>query len=244
VGPRSLNVRPTYRRRRVWPWVAAAAGLLAVGGWELRARRPEGAGRPGASASPGEPPSPGVPASGTAPPLTPGVPVQGVGGVVLGPDGQPAAGVEVTVLPDGREERTDSQGQFVVPVADGATVELQAHHSDLGYARAELQAPALGVQLRLAPRATVVAKVLSGGRPVPGAAILVEELGAPGATFQADRTTDRTGTLRFAGLPGGPVRVEARAEGSAARASARVDVAEGSVVTVILNLPPVEPRGP
>ena len=40
MSPRSLEVRPTYRRRRLWPWIAAAAVLLALGLWELRAHRP------------------------------------------------------------------------------------------------------------------------------------------------------------------------------------------------------------
>jgi len=256
VGPRSLNVQPTYRRRRVWPWVAAAAILLAVGLWEVHARRGSSAGAsrsPGGSGGPAETtvgtaPAPGsstgqgtmeAAARGPAGPAT-----RGVGGRVLRPDGRPAEGVDVVVLPDGLDARTDALGRFAAPVADGASVQVQAHHSDLGFASAELQAPAVGVELRLSPRATVVVKVLAGGRPVPGAAVVVEDLGHPGATFQADRRTDLSGVLRFAGLPAGALRVEASAEGSRTRASAPVEAVEGSVAQVTLTLPASETRTP
>jgi hypothetical protein len=42
-------------------------------------------------------------------------------------------------------------------------VRLEAHHSDLGFASAEVRAPAVDVQLRLEPRAMLEVQVLSEG---------------------------------------------------------------------------------
>jgi hypothetical protein len=258
VGPRSLNVRPTYRHRRLWPWVVGVAVLLAAGLGELGAHRPRGtkasreteapadstAAAPGTTSPAAAGTSGAAASSGTGAP-GPSVPrVHGLGGRVFSSDGRPAPAVEVTVLPAGPDARSDAQGRFAVPLENGTTVLVEAHHSDLGFASAEVTVPASGVELRLEPRATVVVKVLSGGRPVSGATVSVEELQRHTGTFHADRSTDSAGTLRFLGLPGGRLLVEARVEGTGARGVASVEANEGSVTEVTLTLAPVATRAP
>src|SRR5262249_23717631 len=76
VSPRSLEVRPTYRRRRLWPWVAGAVVLLALGLWELRAHRRTATAERGSAETAPAVVSPAHPAT--------------VAGRVLAVDGRPA----------------------------------------------------------------------------------------------------------------------------------------------------------
>jgi len=227
VSPRSLEVRPIYRRRRLWPWVAGAVVLLALGLWELRAHR-----RPAA-------PSPAL-ASGPAgaavrPPEHP----TGIEGRVLTADGRPAPAVTVVVAPGGAEARTGNDGRFRLEVEEGSTVRLEAHHSDLGFASAQVRAPAANVDLRLEPRAGLDLQVLSQGLPVAGAVVTVHQRGGEGAVFHGDRTTDANGTMRFLGLPGGPLEVQVLTPETGARSGVQLEARAGSISQVRLYLPAV-----
>jgi hypothetical protein len=215
VGPRALNVEPAFRRRRLWPWVVGAVVLLALGVWELRSHRTTGA--PGPS------------------PAGPGL----ISGRVVGYDGRPAVGVAVRVASGGAETRTADEGRFEFMVDQGSVVRLQAHHSDLGFAAAEVRAPSANVLLRLDPLAGVEVHVLSEGRPVPGAEVMVTARRGEGEVFHADRTTDANGTLRVLGLPDGPLEVEVRVPRSGARATAGVEGRRAMVSPVTLVLAPV-----
>ena len=232
MSPRSLEVRPTYRRRRLWPWVAAAAVLLALGLWELRAHRP----------SPLSPPAPerGAAASGSpSAAARPAARRAGVDGRVLGAEGRPASGVTVVAAPSGMEARTGSDGRFRLEVEEGSTVRLEAHHSDLGFASAEVRAPAADVQLRLEPRAALEVQVLSEGHPVTGAVVTVRQRGGEALVFHADRSTDASGTMRFLGLPAGPLEVEALSADTGARNGVELEARTGTVSRVRLFLPVV-----
>jgi hypothetical protein len=219
LSPRTLQVTPIYRRRRIWPWVVAAAVLLALGVWEVQSQRRRAV------------PVAGVPA--------PSGEVRGapISGLVLGPEGRPAGGVTVVATEVGAEARSADDGRFQLEVEAGTTVQLEAHHSDLGFASAMVRAPATDVQLRLAARAGLEVHVLSGGRPVSGADISVHQRSGDLRLFHADRTTDANGTLRFVGLPGGPMEVEAVLPGTGARALRLVGAVEGSVAQITLELP-------
>jgi len=231
VSPRSLHVRPTYPRRRLWPALVIVAVMLVLGIWELRFHRP-------APISP-------VPDRGTgsaAPPSAPaGPPVRqaGVEGRVLAPDGKPASEVTVLAEPAGIEARTATDGRFRLQLPEGSTVRLEAHHSDLGFASMEVRAPAMDVQLRLQPRAGLEVQVLSEGHPVAGAVVTVRQRGGEAAVFHADRSTDANGTMRFLGLPGGPLDVEALALDTGARSALQLEAAVGTVSRVSLFLPAV-----
>jgi len=227
VSPRSLEVRPRYRKRRLWPWLAAGVVLLAVGLWELRIRR-------GTMAVPSPPRSgsgPGAP--------RPEVRTAGIAGRVLTPQGQPASGVTVVVAPAGTEVRTDGDGRFRLEAEEGVTAQVEAHHSDVGFARTEVRPPASNVVLQLASRAGLDVQVLFEGRPVAGATIAVRQRSGEAALFHSDRLTDANGALRFLGLPGGVLEVEALLVETGARSSLELEAREGTVARVLLLLPVV-----
>jgi hypothetical protein len=226
VTPRSLEVRPTYRKRRLWPWVAGAVVLVGLGLWEVRAHRRSAAPPPVAERGAG-PPGPGSSVARTAL----------VEGRVLTLDGKPATGVSVVAAPRGVEARTGDDGRFRLGVEEGSTVRLEAHHSDLGFAAAEVRAPAADVQLRLEPRAGLEVQVLAQGAPVAGAVVTVRQRGGEAAVFHADRTTDANGTMRFLGLPAGPLEVEALSPNTGARNALQLEGRADTVAQVRLSLP-------
>ena len=225
MSPRSLEVRPTYRRRRLWPWAAGAVLLLALGLWELRAHR-----RAAATAERESGPAPA--ARALARPAA-------IVGSVLGADGRAASAVTVVAAPGGVEARTGVDGRFRLEVEEGSTVRLEAHHSDLGWATAEVRAPAADVQLRLQPRAGLDVLVLAQGAPVAGAVVTVRQRGGEPVEFHADRATDAQGKMRFLGLPGGPLEVEALSPETGARNTLQLDTREGTISPVRLYLPAV-----
>src|SRR5262249_60878167 len=100
-------------------------------------------------------------------------------------------------------------------------------------------APATDVQLRLAARAGLDVQVLAQGAPVAGAVVTVRQRGAETAVFNADRTTDARGALRFLGLPGGALEVEALSPETGARNALHLEAREGTVSQVRLDLPAV-----
>ena len=221
MSPRSLEVRPTYRRRRLWPWIAAAAVLLALGLWELRAHQSGSLATGGGAQAGSLGPSVGhVPSTGAA---------SGVDGRVFGADGKQASGVTVVAAPAGVEARTGGDGRFRLEVEEGSTVRLEAHHSDLGFASAEVRAPAGDVQLRLEPRAGLEVQVLSEGHPVAGAQVTVRQRGGESLVFHADRSTDANGAMRFLGLPGGSLEVEALSPDTGARNGVELEAHLGTV---------------
>lgn len=230
MSPRSLEVRPTYPRRRLWPGLAAVAVLLVLGVWELRFHRPAPIVAPERGTA-----SAGAPGAVAAPPVRQAA----VEGQVLGADGKPAPEVTVVAAPGGVEARTGSDGRFRLQLEDGATVRLEAHHSDLGFAAAEVRVPAMDVRLRLEPRAALEVRVLSEGRPVAGAVVTVRQREGDGLVFHADRATDANGTMRFLGLPGGQLEVEALSVDSGARGDVQLETHVGTVSRVQLFLPVV-----
>jgi hypothetical protein len=224
VTPRSLEVRPTYRKRRLWPWIAAAGALLLIGLWEVRVHRRA---RPTQASEPAS-------ASASARAERARSPVEGR---VFTGDGKAAPGVTVVAMPEGVEGRTGDDGRFRLEVEEGTPLRLEAHHSDLGFGVAEVRAPAADVQLRLEPRSGLAITVVSGGRPVPGAEVTVRQQGADAGVFHADRTTEETGTLRFLGLPAGPLEVEAVLPATGAKGTASSKGSEGAVAPVRVILP-------
>jgi hypothetical protein len=226
LSPRSLEVRPTYRKRRLWPWIAAAGALLLLGLWEVRVLRKARPTQASESSAPASASTRAEPARGA------------VDGRVLTGDGKAAPGVTVVAMPAGVEGRTGDDGRFRLEVEEETPVRLEAHHSDLGFGAAEVRAPAPDVQIRLEARSGLVIVVLSGGRPAPGAEVTVRQRGAADAgVFHADRTTDEAGTLRFLGLPAGPVEVEALIPATGARGTSSSEGSDGGVAQVRVFLP-------
>ena len=224
MTPRSLEVRPTYRKRRLWPWIAAAGALVVLGLWEVRVHRRA---RPTQASEP-------APASVSTRAEPGHVAVEGR---VLTGDGRAAPRVTVVAMPGGVEGLTSDDGRFRLEVEEGTPVRLEAHHSDLGFGVAEVRAPAADVQLRLELRSGLAVVVLSGGRPAAGAEVTVRQRGGDAGVFHADRTTDDSGALRFLGLPAGPLEVEAFLPATGARGTASSDGSDGAVAQVRVLLP-------
>jgi hypothetical protein len=145
----------------------------------------------------------------------------------------------VVIVSTTTEVRTGDDGRFQLEADEGTTLRLEAHHSDLGFAAADVRAPATEVELRLRARAGLDVQVLSDGRPVPGAVITVQQSGGETGPFHSDRTTDANGALRFLGLPAGLLGVDATSPETGARSSVQIEAREGTVVPVRLSLPVV-----
>ncbi len=146
-----------------------------------------------------------------------------IGGVVLLPDGRPAAGATVAVLraitdwPEWQSEPIDQ----AVTLGDGAfEFRLEAQHGLLLAFEHPQHAGGLEdvpwsqsrVQLRLQPGFELRGVVTNdSGAPMANAVVAIESLLAEPRRAVAT-TTGASGAYRFTNLPGGPVRVVARHE--------------------------------
>jgi hypothetical protein len=227
---RGSPLSPRFRRKRLWPWAVLLLPLLGLAAWELSSRSSSRSLGAGSRKEPAAD-SPSLPGAGH------------LSGFVLGPGGEAAPGVFVSVGPAGPEATTDSRGAFQLDVGDRQTVRLDAHHSDLGVASIEVIAPARGIELRLVPRAGLDVQVASRGRPVGGAEVTVVEAEHRSSErlYQADRPTDLTGKVRILGLPPGHLIVGAVDPTTGARGSVEVVAHEGEILPAIVSLPAVTP---
>lgn len=153
-----------------------------------------------------------------------------VHGAVVGPDDAPTVGARVVAL---REDPTRTHVADVTPLAEGSTDSAGRFTLSLPVsppsfrviATADGFAPAMRTaigphdssmaiaSLRLLPAARVTGQIfLPDGSPAAGATLRVDdETGAPVRIQQADQE----GAFALSGLPRGPVRLAAHAEGSA-----------------------------
>ena len=96
-----------------------------------------------------------------------------ISGQVLDQYGRPAPNVSVLVQPTGETVLADAEGRFSAPVPTPGLYELHAHHSEWGGGQAKATAPAEGVKLELEPGAAVEVTVLTEGRRVEGADVML-----------------------------------------------------------------------
>lgn len=122
-----------------------------------------------------------------------------ISGRVLDEYGRPTPGISVLVSPTGDNVTADAQGQFVAPVPSPGLYTLHAHHSDWGGGTLSVTAPKSGVELHLEPRAGVEVTVMSDGRRVEGASVVlfVQDKG----TFRNDRLSGVDGVVTMRGMP-------------------------------------------
>jgi hypothetical protein len=238
VRPRGSHSSSRFRRKRLWPWAVLALVLLGLAGWELSARRMK-------ERAPVPAQQPGQVAAET----TRSSSIHGkegkLSGFVVSPGGERAAGVLVSVAPVGAETTTDSIGAFQLDVEDGATVQITAHHSDIGIATTEVVVPATGIELRLVPRAGLDVQVASRARGVEGAKVIVAEteLRTIERFYEADQLTNVTGKIRILGLPPGHLLVRAVDPATGASGSTEVMAREGEILPVTVSLPIVRDGG-
>jgi thiol-disulfide isomerase/thioredoxin len=152
--------------------------------------------------------------------LKPSLPITGL---VLDPSGRPAAGVTVllatpteTVMLErdwgqNHQTTTDAAGRFEFP--DPGEPVAVLGRADSGFASAEFPAGHLDVgTLRLRPWATVRGQFRDGGRPVPGATVMlnpirIDTLDRPSIYGWTQTVTGPDGQFEFPRAAPGPVSV-------------------------------------
>ncbi len=155
-------------------------------------------------------------------------------GRVLDEYGRPAPGIAVLVTPVGDVVRADENGQFVADVPSPGLYELHAHHSDWGGADMKVTAPAEGVELQLEPKAGLRVTVLSEGRRLEGAEVLMWI--DRDVTWRNDRPSGSDGVVLMRGMPPGEYRVVASAKDHLPSAPKQVSVRDGDLVDLTLEL--------
>lgn len=177
-----------------------------------------------------------------------------VSGVVLLPDGAPAAEAHVLALPprdDGRvawgaPTACDARGRFALElpfVGQGRIAARAAGHADsaalaLDVGPGELRAD---VTLELRTAGAIRCRVLDeDGGPLPGARVLGQE--RRGAAVW-ERTSDARGTLAVRDLPAGTYDVvaELHTQDTRRAVQAVVELAPGATAEVVLSLAPAAP---
>jgi protocatechuate 3,4-dioxygenase beta subunit len=166
-------------------------------------------------------------------------------------DGPPVAGATIRVSdrPFGAGGRTrattGSDGRFqiegVLPGGLTVTAEARGHAPALREVVVAAGHDASGVDLVLAPEATVVGRVLSREEgPIAGATVtaLVSQGGDLRAGASATDRTDQTGGFRLVGLAAGQVRVEAEAPERGRASFGPSPLGAGETRTITLTLEP------
>ncbi len=155
-------------------------------------------------------------------------------GRVLDEYGRPAPAIAVLVTPVGDVVRADEHGQFVAEVPSPGLYTLHAHHSDWGGADLEVNAPAEGVELQLEPKAGFRVTVLSEGRRLEGAEVLmwVERE----VTWRNDRPSGSDGVVLMRGMPPGDYRVIANAKDHLPSQPRQVSLPDGDLIDLTIEL--------
>ncbi|MDB5309710.1 MAG: hypothetical protein JWO38_3912 [Gemmataceae bacterium] len=152
-------------------------------------------------------------------------PSQPLTGVVLNPNGRPAAKAEVLIATPTEQVRlfhqystdphksfTDEVGRFAFP--DPGEPWVTVAQTDAGIALAEYQADRSDAgTLKVRPWGSVRGKFSDGGKPVSGAEVRLEPirlngLGWPRLTYTLHVTTDSDGRFEFPRVPPGLVSVQ------------------------------------
>ncbi|MBL8863285.1 MAG: carboxypeptidase regulatory-like domain-containing protein [Planctomycetes bacterium] len=189
-----------------------------------------------------------------------------ISGRVLGPEGNPAANVRVSVTREGvgrpgttwggqfHELRTGSDGTYDATGLPSGTYTVLAGGSELGgmlgdasnvvggrAARGGIELGERewrsGVDFRLKPPGSVeVLAVDDAGRPVPGAVVFARDEAGRPVDAFSFVTTDSTGRAKYAGLAAGRYTFRARTEALTSVESPAVRVEEGAQTELRLSL--------
>jgi protocatechuate 3,4-dioxygenase beta subunit len=159
-----------------------------------------------------------------------------ISGQVIDEYGRPAPNVSVLVQPIGDNVIADADGRFTAQVPTPGLYELHAHHSEWGGGKVKVTAPASGVRLELEPAAAMEVTVVSEGRRVEGADVVlwVEQQGI----FRSDRPSGPDGVVPMRGLPVGSYWMVASHPDYLPSERQQVKVDDGQVLKVTAELKP------
>jgi protocatechuate 3,4-dioxygenase beta subunit len=159
-----------------------------------------------------------------------------ISGQVIDEYGRPAPNVSVLVQPIGDNVIADADGRFTAQVPTPGLYELHAHHSEWGGGKVKVTAPASDVRLELEPAAAMEVTVVSQGRRVEGADVVlwVEQQGI----FRSDRPSGPDGVVPMRGLPVGSYWMVASHQDYLPSDRQQVRVEDGQVLKVTAELKP------
>ncbi|HEX8825336.1 MAG TPA: carboxypeptidase-like regulatory domain-containing protein, partial [Archangium sp.] len=159
-----------------------------------------------------------------------------ISGHVLDQYGRPAPNVSVLVQPTGDTVLADAEGHFSAAVPTPGLYVLHAHHSEWGGGDVKATAPAEGVKLELEPRAALEVTVLTEGRRVEGADVMlwVENEGV----FRSDNSSGPDGLVPMRGLPPGTYSMVATHSDYQPSEPQKVSVVDGQTQRVTVSLAP------
>jgi hypothetical protein len=159
-----------------------------------------------------------------------------ISGQVIDEYGRPAPNVSVLIQPTGDNVIADVEGRFTAQVPTPGLYELHAHHSEWGGGKVKVTAPASGVRLELELAAAMEVTVVSEGRRVEGADVVlwVDQQGI----FRSDRPSGPDGVVPMRGLPAGSYWMVAAHPEYLPSARQQVQVEDGQVLKVTAELKP------
>ncbi|WP_224360878.1 carboxypeptidase regulatory-like domain-containing protein [Hyalangium versicolor] len=159
-----------------------------------------------------------------------------ISGQVIDEYGRPAPNVSVLVQPTGDSVFADVDGRFTAQVPTPGLYELHAHHSEWGGGKVKVTAPASGVRLELEQAAAMEVTVMSEGRRVEGADVVlwVDQQGI----FRSDRPSGPDGVVPMRGLPVGTFWMVASHPDYLPSERQQVQVADGQVTKATAELKP------
>jgi hypothetical protein len=159
-----------------------------------------------------------------------------VSGQVIDEYGRPAPNVSVLVQPTGDSVLADPDGFFTAQVPTPGLYELHAHHSEWGGGKVKVTAPASGVRLELEPAAALEVTVMSEGRRVEGADVVlwVDQHGI----FRSDRPSGPDGVVPMRGLPAGDYWMVASHSEYLPSERQRISVQDGQTLKLTAELKP------
>lgn len=131
-----------------------------------------------------------------------------VSGKVLDEYERPLPEVAVWVEPVRESAITDAQGRFTALVPTAGAYSLEVQHSLWGGAKAQVQAPATEVVLRMEPKASAELLITADGLPLEGASVTLVA-SEEGAAYRSDQPSGSDGRVLMRGLEPGSYQLVA-----------------------------------
>jgi hypothetical protein len=158
-----------------------------------------------------------------------------IAGRVIDEYGRAAPGVSVLISPLGDSAMSGPDGRFSHTVPSPGLYSLQAHHSDWGGGEVKVTAPKTDVELQLEPRAGCEITVMSAGRRIEGANVVMF---TNEGNFRSDRVSGADGVVLMRGMPPNTYTLVATHPGFLPSERQTVKVDDGQLLRVNAELKP------